>query len=169
MSTTVGSDTGVRFKAVLDEVGHMRIGELARATGVSPRSLRYYEQQGLLRSQRAAGSLGRPGHRRYDEDAVATVTHIRALLATGLPTSLIYELLPCVEGPGPQLEQCATPLLRDHLARVDEQMAALAVARGRLRELLARHDDEPARRPRRPAPERLDAAGAVPEAGGWPP
>lgn len=118
----------------------MRIGELARVTGVSTRSLRYYEQQGLLRSRRAVGSRGQPGHRRYDDDAVVTVNHIRALLATGIPTSLIYELLPCVEGPGPQLEHCATPLLRDHLARVEEQITALSGARARLRELLFRSD-----------------------------
>lgn len=31
----------------------MRMGELADLTGVSPRSLRYYEQRGLLAPQRA--------------------------------------------------------------------------------------------------------------------
>lgn len=31
----------------------MRIGELSKRTGVSPRSLRYYEEQGLLTSSRS--------------------------------------------------------------------------------------------------------------------
>lgn len=118
----------------------MRIGELARATGVSTRSLRYYEQQGLLRPHRDIGSRGQPGHRRYGDDAVATVSHIRALLATGLPTALIYELLPCVEGPGPMLEQCANPMLRAHLQRVEEQIVALSGAQARLQELLDRNN-----------------------------
>ncbi|MFJ6456207.1 MerR family DNA-binding transcriptional regulator [Paenarthrobacter sp. NPDC091669] len=38
----------------------MRIGELATKTSVSVRSLRYYEQQGLLKPQRTAS-----GHRDY--------------------------------------------------------------------------------------------------------
>lgn len=73
----------------------MRIGELSRATGASPRSLRYYEEQGLLRPRRDDSGYG---HRRYDADAVDTVHAIRALLAAGVPTGLIYDLLPCAQG-----------------------------------------------------------------------
>lgn len=40
----------------------MRIGELARRTGVSVRALRYYEEQGLLVPARAAN-----GYREYTE------------------------------------------------------------------------------------------------------
>ncbi|GAA5178872.1 hypothetical protein GCM10023322_07070 [Rugosimonospora acidiphila] len=58
----------------------MRIGTLARETGVSERLLRYYEEQGLLRPVRLAN-----GYREYDESDVTTVSHIRALLAAGLP------------------------------------------------------------------------------------
>lgn len=54
----------------------MLIGELSRRTGVSTRLLRYYEGQGLLEARR-----GPNGYRSYDEDAVATVRKIRALLA----------------------------------------------------------------------------------------
>ena len=43
----------------------MRIGELARRTGVSERSLRYYEQQALLAADRTPG-----GQRDYPEQAV---------------------------------------------------------------------------------------------------
>ncbi|SCL68803.1 DNA-binding transcriptional regulator, MerR family [Micromonospora citrea] len=110
----------------------MKIGDLARATGVSPRLLRYYEEQGLLTSHRAGG-----GHRRYAEDAVATVRHIRALLAAGLPTSVIREVLPCVEGPGLELEHCAAPTLRVQLDSLDGKISALQDARSALAGILA--------------------------------
>lgn len=112
----------------------MRIGELARLTGVSRRSLRYYEQQGLLASDR--GHDGR-GHRSYDGEAVATVAHIRALLSAGIPTALIYDLLPCVQEVGPVLQQCAAPVLQEQLDKLDQQLDGLTTARARLAGVLA--------------------------------
>ncbi|WP_199432641.1 MerR family transcriptional regulator [Qaidamihabitans albus] len=110
----------------------MKIGDLARATGVSPRLLRYYEEQGLLTSHR----VGR-GHRRYADDAPVVVGHIRALLAAGLPTSAIRQMLPCVEGPGPELNHCATATLREHLHGLDDRISTLRSARSALAGLLA--------------------------------
>ncbi|MFF4410501.1 MerR family transcriptional regulator [Streptomyces sp. NPDC001404] len=106
----------------------MRIGELSRRTGVSARSLRYYEQQGLLTACRDAS-----GYRRYGADAVETVGRIRELLAAGLNTADIGEVLPCAHG-GPGLMSCDVTLrvLGDQLARIDAEMAEL----GRRREAL---------------------------------
>ncbi|MGW5876644.1 MerR family transcriptional regulator [Nocardiopsis terrae] len=69
----------------------MRIGELSARSGASPRSLRYYEERGLLTSERTAG-----GHREYGEDAVERVDRVQCLLGAGLNTETIRELLPCV-------------------------------------------------------------------------
>lgn len=69
----------------------MRIGELSARSGVSPRSLRYYEERGLLASRRTPG-----GHREYGEDAVERVDRVQCLLGAGLNTETIRELLPCV-------------------------------------------------------------------------
>jgi DNA-binding transcriptional MerR regulator len=44
----------------------MRIGELSQRTGVSPRSLRYCEEQGLLTSSRSEA-----GQRHYSELSTA--------------------------------------------------------------------------------------------------
>jgi DNA-binding transcriptional MerR regulator len=68
----------------------MRIGELSAATGASPRSLRYYEQQGLITAERSAN-----GYRDYGDDAVDAVLRIRSLLDLGLPSELVRVALPC--------------------------------------------------------------------------
>lgn len=72
----------------------MRIGELARRVNVSPRLLRYYEEQGLLSSTRLAN-----GYRDYPESVVPHVLQLRGLLGAGLPISLIKEVLPFLDTP----------------------------------------------------------------------
>ncbi|MFI2619094.1 MerR family transcriptional regulator [Streptomyces sp. NPDC018584] len=113
------------------EVCHMKIGELARATGVSVRLLRYYEEQGLLVPSRTDG-----GHRHYGEGALTTVTRIRTLLAAGLPTRIIRDLMPCFLGDGPELDTCVLEHLRTHLSELDTRIADLQQARTSLRDLL---------------------------------
>src|ERR671923_1384430 len=84
----------------------MRIGELARRTGVSERSLRYYEQQGLLRADRTPG-----GHRDYPEHAVDRVIRIQELFAAGLHSKKIAQLLPCMRDGDGGPSEIATPKL----------------------------------------------------------
>ncbi|MDH2414300.1 MerR family transcriptional regulator [Nocardioides sp. CER19] len=72
----------------------MRIGELAERAGVSARSLRYYEEQGLLTSVRSAS-----GQRHYGEEAVQRVVLLQQLFAAGLTSRTIVELLPCTYEP----------------------------------------------------------------------
>lgn len=109
----------------------MRIGDLARTTGVSVRLLRYYEEQGLLTSSRTAG-----GHRDYAADAPATVTRVRTLLAAGLPTRTIRTLTPCFLGDGPEVDTCVLDHLRAQLDSLDARMADLHAARTSLADLL---------------------------------
>ncbi|MGV9772765.1 MerR family transcriptional regulator [Streptosporangium sp. NPDC003464] len=109
----------------------MKIGDLARETGVSMRLLRYYEEQELLVSERAGG-----GHRRYAADAPATVRRIRIFLGAGLPTRVIRDLLPCVTGDGPDLDPCVIGHLREQLGGIDERIAGLQEARASLAGLL---------------------------------
>ncbi|PRX49219.1 DNA-binding transcriptional MerR regulator [Prauserella shujinwangii] len=104
----------------------MLIGELARRTGVSPRLLRYYEQQGLLDSAR-----GPNGYRHFGDDAVTTVRQIRALLAAGLSTDVIRTVLPCARGTAPELEYCPELVrtLSDELADLDSRIDTLRRSR----------------------------------------
>ena len=65
------------------------IGDLAALTGVSPRSLRYYEEQGLLSARRTPA-----GHRRYDHEAVDRVVLVQRLFSAGLTSTEIRPVLP---------------------------------------------------------------------------
>ena len=96
----------------------MLIGELSRATGASARSLRYYEEQGLLVPARTAS-----GYREYGPRAPESVRRIRALLAMGLPSAAIRELLPC-EQSGPDAGSCAG--LQERLAALGASMTVEA-------------------------------------------
>ncbi|TWF76114.1 DNA-binding transcriptional MerR regulator [Pseudonocardia hierapolitana] len=114
----------------------MLIGELAQRTGVSQRSLRYYEQQGLLSAERDVH-----GYRRYGPDSVRTVARIRALLAVGLSTDVIREVLPCVAGGDPiELELCPDLVrtIRRELADLDARIGELQCSRSTLAGYLPR-------------------------------
>jgi DNA-binding transcriptional MerR regulator len=54
----------------------LRIGELAERVGTTPRTIRYYEEIGLLGAEEERGH-GR--HRSYDEEDVARLEHILRL------------------------------------------------------------------------------------------
>lgn len=106
----------------------MRIGELARLTAVSERSLRYYEQQGLLEATRTPG-----GHREYPPATVDRVIRIQELFVAGLNSATIAELLPCMRDAdgGPAAD--ATPWLEQELIaqrdRLDRAIGDLARSR----------------------------------------
>ena len=92
----------------------MRIGVLAEASGVSPRSLRYYEQNGLIRSVRTPG-----GWRDFDESMVERVVTIQHLFAAGLHTATINDLLPCLEAPLDQRTGVLEQLLVQEVERLE--------------------------------------------------
>ncbi|MGI8722827.1 MAG: MerR family transcriptional regulator [Geodermatophilaceae bacterium] len=100
----------------------MRIGELARRSGASVRSLRHYEQQGLLDAARTSGN-----YRDYPDTSLDTVRVIRTLLQAGLTTATIGRLLPCIELIGGQATPCSDLLTELHheRRRLDQQRQAL--------------------------------------------
>ncbi|MGW0854417.1 MerR family transcriptional regulator [Streptomyces sp. NPDC002690] len=130
----------------------MRIGELARRTGVSERSLRYYEAQGLLAADRTPG-----GHREYPEGAVDRVIRIQEFYAAGLCSSKIGELLPCVRDSDGGPSATATPRLVSDLGverdRIDRKIAELLRSREVLDGVIATAKE------RSPSPDAASAAG----------
>ncbi|WP_255671561.1 MerR family transcriptional regulator [Glycomyces amatae] len=113
----------------------MRIGELSRRTGVSVRSLRYYEQQDLLESERTPG-----GHREYAEAAVDRVVRIQILFAAGLNSATIHDVLPCMSdadgGPNERTTESLARELRVERDRIDRQIQDLVRTRGILDEVI---------------------------------
>lgn len=104
----------------------MRIGELARRTGVSERMLRYYENQGLLKPKRTDS-----GYRDYDSDEIDAAHRIRMLTSAGLKIGSIRLLLPCVLGEKPVFHPCveARALLRGEVEKLDVRLRELSVTR----------------------------------------
>ncbi|MBX6767346.1 MAG: MerR family transcriptional regulator, partial [Actinomadura rubrobrunea] len=99
----------------------MRIGELAKASGVSTRALRYYEQRGLLKPRRQEN-----GYRDYDESAVTRVLNIRALLDAGLNAESIKKMNACLDEDFDDVPVCveAIEVYEQRLRVVREQVIA---------------------------------------------
>ncbi|GAA4837246.1 MerR family transcriptional regulator [Kitasatospora terrestris] len=114
----------------------MRIGELARRSGVSERSLRYYEAQGLLRAERTPG-----GQREFGEWAVDRVIRVQALYAAGLNSRKIAQLLPCLRDTDGSPSEIATAQLVDELTaerdRIDRMIGDLFRSREVLDEVIS--------------------------------
>jgi DNA-binding transcriptional MerR regulator len=111
----------------------MNIGELARQTGVSIRSLRYYETKQLLSSRRAEN-----GYRTYDQSAIERVRMIQFYLSLGLSTNEILDVVFCsrpddvaalCDGGG--LSSCPEDFdfYHEKLAEIEAQIAALEQAK----------------------------------------
>jgi DNA-binding transcriptional MerR regulator len=113
----------------------MRIGVLAQRTGVSERSLRYYEQQGLLTAERTPG-----GHRDFPDSAVDRVIRIQELFAAGLHSEKIAQLLPCMRDADGRPSEVATPRLVTDLAaerdRINRMITDLIRSRDVLDEVI---------------------------------
>ncbi|WP_193043592.1 MerR family transcriptional regulator [Mycolicibacterium baixiangningiae] len=107
----------------------MRIGDLAHTTGVSVRSLRYYEQQELLTSDRTVG-----GHRFYEEGAADRVRLIQHLYAAGLSSQAIVALLPCESTK--EVTADMLDVVRHQLARIELRIEQLTAARENLGTIL---------------------------------
>ncbi|MDX3434208.1 MerR family transcriptional regulator [Streptomyces sp. ME01-18a] len=114
----------------------MRIGELSERTGVTRRMLRYYEDQGLIASQRCPNS-----YRDYNEACVDRVQQVRGLLGAGLPTQTIRRILPCLGPPGridiPNPTPETIALLERECTRMSQRITHLTRNRDAMSEYLA--------------------------------
>jgi DNA-binding transcriptional MerR regulator len=88
-----------------------KVGELARRTGLTVRTLHHYDQVGLLRPSRRSAA----GHRLYGEGEVARLQQIQSLRRLGFGLEEIRELLD-------RPEFSPARVVELHLERVREQI-----------------------------------------------
>ena len=113
------------------EVKRFSVGQVARRAGVAASALRFYEDSGLIHSERNSS-----GHRRYHADVLRRVSFIRTAQRVGLTLSEIREALA-------SLPRNRTPTAKDwdQLAaswrpRLDDQIAVMTRMRNQLDECI---------------------------------
>lgn len=113
----------------------MRIGELSRRTGISTRMLRYYEEQGLLTSERSTN-----GYRSYAEGDVERAATIGSLIQSGLTTRLVGIVL-SQDSPEtswtPACDRIFADILTEELQALEDKLACLTRSRDAVRSYLA--------------------------------
>jgi len=105
-----------------------KVGELARSTGLTVRTLHHYDQVGLV--QPSGRTVA--GHRLYDAGDVQRLYQVVGLRALGLSLDAVRAVLA-----GPPNVQT---LLHEHLARLDQQLIALRAVRRRVAAVVAGAD-----------------------------
>lgn len=107
----------------------MKIGELSKLTGVSVRSLRYYEQQGLITPIRLEN-----GYREYHNLAVEQVKTISFYIGLGLSTEQIAGFLHCVLKNKEEFCQEILPIYKQKLEEIEKQIHTLTMIKHNLEE-----------------------------------
>jgi len=104
----------------------MTITEVCRESGLSARTLRYYEEMGLLPGVRRRGE-GRGGRRVYGADELERLRFIQRLKALGLSLAEIKELnaIYAIKGSTSAMLGRLEDLLDGHLSELDARIRAL--------------------------------------------
>lgn len=111
----------------------MRIGVLASTAGLTTKTIRFYEQAGLL----PAPPRTPAGYRDYPPDTPARLAFIRDVQAAGLTLAEIGEIL-AIRDAGLAPCRHVTDLINQHLTRVEQRIAELIQTRTALWDLKRR-------------------------------
>lgn len=101
----------------MDEVNLYSIGELARRTGLTVKTIRFYSDRGMV----APADRTAAGYRRYAPDAVARLALIRTLRELGLGLAVVRRV---VDG-----ELIFSEVASEHAAALDAQINILRLRR----------------------------------------
>lgn len=120
------------------------IGEAADASGLSVKTIRYYEEIGLIpKAARTNGGVHTGGHRLYTEADVGRLRFIHHARLFGLSLADIRELLALADSKGcPSKQPEYREMLGRHLREIDQRVRHLLGLRTTIEGLLS-----PARQP----------------------
>jgi MerR family copper efflux transcriptional regulator len=115
----------------------MQIGELAKQSGLNPKTIRYYEDIGLLpRPSRTAS-----GYRRYDETAISQLEFIQRAKLLGFSLDEIREVFAIHERGETPCDRVLASIDAE-LAHLDERIRELQRLRDQLKTLRGQWSDE---------------------------
>jgi MerR family copper efflux transcriptional regulator len=107
----------------------LTIGQIAKATGVPAKTIRYYEQMGVLPSPPRSAA----GYRQYDGGDVERLRFISRARSLGLPLQQLRILTTALNGrPRTALRPRLQTLVHEQLAAVQHQIAELELLRQEL-------------------------------------
>ncbi|WHY22097.1 MerR family transcriptional regulator [Paenibacillus sp. G2S3] len=108
----------------------MRIGELTKRAGVTPRTIRYYESIGLMPPGEREGN----GQHYYSEETLERLRKIDQLKKLGLSLEEIRGVVDLyfIDPSGVQTKQKVLTILRQHLTETDQKMSELQLFRNEL-------------------------------------
>ena len=100
----------------------LTIGELARLSGLSTHTIRFYETEGLLSPINRAAN----GHRRYRAEDVAWLEFVLRLKKTGMPLAQIREYAQ-LRAEGERTLSSRLAMLQQHRQYLDQQLNELTL------------------------------------------
>jgi MerR family redox-sensitive transcriptional activator SoxR len=114
-------------RRVSRHAAHLTVGQLAERSGVARSALRYYEDRGLIASERTAGN-----QRRYRQAMLRRVAFIRSAQRVGLSLDEIEEALATLPESRTPTKADWARLSRAWRPRIDEQIERLVRLRDKL-------------------------------------
>jgi MerR family transcriptional regulator, copper efflux regulator len=113
----------------------LTIGQLAKMSGVATRTIRYYEQVGVLSPAKRTPA----GYRQYEQLAVERLRFVRRARALGLPLRHLEKLCATLDGsPRQAFRPRLLEFVREQLAAVQQQMDELELLKRQLEEAVDR-------------------------------
>ena len=110
----------------------LTIGQVAKTTGVAAKTIRYYEQIGVLPTP----SRTRSGYREYDQSGVERLRFISRARSLGLPLQRLRTLTSMLNGAQrPPLRPRLLALVQEQLATVQHQIDELELLRQQLEQV----------------------------------